>query len=428
MMRAAPGLNDLLLDAELACGFEPFQAVRLLELLANAKPDPHTPWVPVETAMRFRSHVAMAFPPSRLATILPAQHKTLTPTVELTPSAKRIYDRYKPVSVPTLVCPFFGLFGPHGTLPLIYTEKICALDTSRDSKIRNATTRTALRDWLDVFNHRWITLLFLAWQKYRLPVGFLRSTWRLSDSYQPPPDRITQVLYAIVGHGVPALRNRMRLLPPTAAEPSTHYDEPPLAEINDRILLRFAAAFARRRPGAFELQAMLNEYFGVTIEVVMFTGQWLALPETEQTRFVDGENAQLDRNAVAGERIWDPASRFLIRIGPLKYRTTNSETASDSFVSYLPDPTPIRERKAVYLLSQFVQRYVGTELDFEIQLILTAEEVPDCVMQNVPEGNLGLRLGWNTWMKDEYETSMPPLVEDVRFDAVPEVCLGRGVS
>jgi type VI secretion system protein ImpH len=114
---------------------------------------------------------------------------------------------------------------------------------------------------------------------------------------------------------------------------------------------------------------------------------------------------------VAGEQIWDVNSKFRLRLGPLRYK---------EFVDFLPDPTPVPDRKAVFLLSQLTRLYVGPEFDFEVQLVLHKFEVPDCVIQEVDEGQLGIRLGWNTWLAGD---DMPDEVDDVLFDAPCEVTL-----
>src|SRR5262249_46995051 len=88
---------------------------------------------------------------------------------------------------------------------------------------------------------------------------------------------------------------------------------------------------------------------------------------------------------VAGERVWDVQSKIRIRLGPLDY---------GRFTEYLPDPAPTAERKAFFLLAQLVRLYVGPALSFDVQLVLTAEEVPEC---RLTEGGIGPRLGWNTW-------------------------------
>jgi type VI secretion system protein ImpH len=317
------------------------------------------------------------------------------------PVAAAVRGRYDRADVPTLVLNFFGLFGPQGALPLPYTRTLCELDTDRT--VRKTSARTALRDWLDLFNNRLAALLYRAWQKYRLPVGYVRSVWRTDPAAdRRPPDKLTQVLFSVVGLGVPGLRDRLKVEDPAGR---------PLARIDDLALLHYAGAFARRRPGERELEAILADYFALPTRVVALTGQWLSLPPASQTRLAEGANAVLGLNAVAGEQIWDVNSKFRLRLGPLRYK---------EFVDFLPDPTPVPDRKGVFLLSQLTRLYVGPEFDFEVQLVLYKFEVPDCVIQEVDEGQLGIRLGWNTWLAGD---DMPDEVDDVLFDAPGEVTL-----
>jgi type VI secretion system protein ImpH len=413
--RARPSPREQLFDPEGCCEFEPFQAFGVLELIANDQPvrTSSVGWRDVEEAMRFRANVSLAFPPSLIAQVVPPRDGPADPTRFPTANAERMRERYKRDAVPAVVVNFFGLFGPQGALPLTYTQTLCELDTLR--QVRNTSTRTAFRDWLDLFNNRMTALLYRAWQKYRMPVGYLRSAWRRPPTLPPAStDRITQALFAVVGLGTPPLRNRLRVLGPAAAEECRvgGLGCEPLIRFDDRAILAYAGAFARRHAGAHELRAILADHFDLPIEVQTLTGQWLDLPKSAQTKLEDGESAgRLGVNAVAGEKIWDSGSKFRLRIGPLLYR---------DFVGYLPDPTPISERKSIYLLSQLTRLYVGAELDFEIQLILHNFEVPDCLIQDVPEGGLGLRLGWNTWLKSE---NMPDEVDDVRFDAPCDVVL-----
>ncbi len=416
--RRAMTVLERLFDAERACEFEPFEAVRLLELLADeARPAGSRPEAagggpsPVgpRGVLLFKSHLTLSFQPSLVAQILPP--RPLGCVLEdarvsgLSRSAAAIRRRYagRATPLPVMVQNFFGLFGVHGALPVVYTRKL--LDLDGDPTLRDRTTRTALRDWLDLFTNQMAGLLYEGWAKYRMPVGYLRSARRVPRGVAPPPDRVTQVLFSAVGLGTPALRGRLQSSPPGPEDEPP----PPLAALDDRALLRYAGAFARGRPGAHELRAILADYFRVAVRVVPLSGQWLNLPADALTRF-DGR-AALGRNAVAGERVWDAGSKFRLRIGPLRYR---------EFIGFLPDPTPIPERKGVYLLSQLTRLYVGAELDFEIQLLLSSFDVPDCRMEDVPAGELGLRLGWNTWLKGP---AMPETVDDMRFDAPCETVL-----
>src|SRR5262249_30494666 len=101
-------------------------------------------------------------------------------------------------------------------------------------------------------------------------------------------------------------------------------------------------------------------------------------------------NNELGATAVVGERVWDVQSKIRIRLGPLRYA---------QFTEFLPDPAPVAERKAFFLLVHLVRLYVGPELDFDVQLVLKAEDVPGC--QLTANGAGHPRLGWNTWITSQ---------------------------
>src|SRR5437016_5072772 len=71
--------------------------------------------------------------------------------------------------VPAVTVSFLGMTGPCGALPLHYTHLLMRL--AREGR---GSERTALRDWLDLFNHRAVSLFFRAWEKYRFPVPYFR--------------------------------------------------------------------------------------------------------------------------------------------------------------------------------------------------------------------------------------------------------------
>src|SRR5438067_3366749 len=127
--------------------FDFFQAVRLLEMLADDPDRPAGP-PPVEEALRFKAHLSMAFPASAVHAVEP-------------PADAR--------PVPAVTVSFLGMTGPCGALPLHYTHLLMRL--AREGR---GSERTALRDWLDLFNHRAVSLFFRAWEKYRFPVPYFR--------------------------------------------------------------------------------------------------------------------------------------------------------------------------------------------------------------------------------------------------------------
>jgi type VI secretion system protein ImpH len=364
--------------------FDFFQAVRLLEMLAHDPADPK--WTPVEDVARFRAHQSLSFPPSAIYAVEPPAKGQLVPGVTVN---------------------FLGLTGPQGVLPTHYTQLLMRI--AREGR---GTERTALRDWLDLFNHRATALFFRAWEKYRFPVQFLRfaitrRTLGPAATARAEPDPFTRCLLSFVGLGTPSLRHRLHVDAPATG--SAHDGPNTLARIDDLALLHFTGLFAHKPRNAVGLEAIVRNYFDLPGRVFQFTGQWLYLEPASQSRLPDetgGVNCELGLNAVAGERVWDVVSKFRVQLGPLHYH---------QFCEFLPDPAPVAVRKGIFLLSQLVRLYVGMELDFEVQLALRGDEVPELVLVDEAEGELGARLGWNTWMPGE---QMPETVEDAVFDAV----------
>jgi type VI secretion system protein ImpH len=334
--------------------FDFFQAVRVLEKLF-----PDT--VPVGRAgplekelVRFQAHLSLSFPPSS------------------------IYDLERGVEgipAPVMTVSFLGLTGPSGVLPRHYTEML--LRQERDAKGRE---KRALRAWLDLFNHRFISLFRRAWEKYRPFVAYERGEYAKGE-----PDAFSRTVFSLVGLGTPALRDRLRV----ATWDEERQRQQVLARLDDLTLAYFGGFLSRRVGNATSLEAMLADYLGLPVEVRQFRGQWLVLDEANQSRLGEGAlGCALGVNAVAGDRVWDVQSKFRVRVGPLSY---------DRFLEFLPDKAPQRERKSFFLLCHLVRTYVGPEVDFDVQVVLRKEDVPEC---QLADGNgAGPRLGWNTWVR-----------------------------
>jgi type VI secretion system protein ImpH len=330
--------------------FNFFQAVRVLERASPSRKPVGRDAQPADEVARFRSHLSLAFPPAQIV--------TLDPPVE---------DR----RCPLLTVTFFGLYGPSGALPTHYTQMM--MDLVRDMP-RTSPERRALRDWLDLFNHRLISLFYRAWEKYRFYIPFERGEARAAE-----PDSFTKAGLSLLGLGSPGLRNRL-VVRPADADPR----QKPLARVDDLGLLYYAGFFAQRPRNAVNLRAILADYFGLPVEVRQFRGRWLGLPEENQTCL--GEHGTMGVDAVAGDRVWEMQSRFRVRLGPLSYR---------QFEDLLPDPAPVAERKMFFLVAQMTRLYAGQELEFDVQLVLAADAVPEATLD---EEGIGPRLGWNLWL------------------------------
>ncbi|MGL4549621.1 MAG: type VI secretion system baseplate subunit TssG [Gemmataceae bacterium] len=339
--------------------FDFYQAVRLLQRLSADRVPVGLAGPPGKEAVRFKALPSLSFPASAL-------YSLTAPTAEQ--------------PVPTAVVTFLGMHGPSGVLPRHYTEMIMRLE--RDQR---GEERRALRDWLDLFNHRFISLLHRAWEKYRF--------WPAYERGEDEP--FTRALYCLVGMGTGGLRDRLRV----EAVESGGEGSRVLAKVEDQALLYYAGLFATRRRTAAGLRAMLADYFGVPVSVEQFVGQWLVLGRDTQSAL--GVNATLGVDAVAGEKVRDVQGKFRVTLGPLTFRR---------FLDFLPDRTPVPEHKGFWLACHLTRLYAGPELEFEVCVVLRADSVPEC---ELAEDGPGARLGWNAWL-----TSQQPAEDatDARFD------------
>ncbi len=321
--------------------FDFFQAVRLLERLQrhggrrparSGEGDSRAE----EEVLRFRTQPSLSFPPSAITDIRRAADGT---------------DGSAPLE---MTVAFLGLAGSLGVLPHHYTALLL-------ERVRNKDY--SLRDFLDLFNHCLLSLFYRAWRKYRLPFAYERAALRGPGEV----DACTRSLYCLVGLGTRGLRGRQK--------------------IPDEAFVYYGGHYAHWPRSAVALAAMLEDYFEVPVHVEQLHGQWLLLGPGDRSVMPggadcpEGRNCQLGLNVIAGERIWDVQSKFRLRLGPLSYR---------QFRSLMPNGDALRP------VAQMARTYVGLEFDFDVQLVLTAPEVPWCRLQ---PGDDGPHLGWNTWIR-----------------------------
>lgn len=251
---------------------------------------------------------------------------------------------------PEMTVSFFGLTGVQGALPHHYTEHILARAVMKDF---------AMAEFFDLFNHRLISLFYRAWEKLHFPVRF-----QLAAAHGDHDD-VTLCLFDWIGLGTGGLRGRLSLI--------------------DDGLLRYAGLLRQRPACAANLGAILRDYFGVPVAIQEFIGGWYTLNPADQCDLASEDlNNKLGEGAIAGDAVWDPQARFCVRLGPLDL---------SRFLLFLPDG------RAVMELRDLVRFYVGPILQFDLQLMLKADQVPWCELGN--EGAGGPRLGWCAWLKTE---------------------------
>lgn len=236
---------------------------------------------------------------------------------------------------------FMGMVGANGVMPMPYSELIMQRSRYGD---------TAMWAFLDMFTHRSVSLFFRAWSKYRFPVGYERGD-----------DKFTQYLYDLVGLGTKGLRGRM--------------------DLPDESLLPYSGLIAQKPHSAVALSNIIGDYFGVNAKVIQFFGQWLDLEQKDYS-LLGSANYEVSRNAILGTRIWDQQSKFRIVLGPTTFR---------KFRAFLPDGP------AFHSLKSIVRFMNGIEFDFDLRLLLRADEVPSCILTT--RARRRPMLGWSSWLK-----------------------------
>jgi type VI secretion system protein ImpH len=352
--RSRATVADRLLDE--AYRFDFFQAVRLLERMSleSAGGDPNEATQPVgydtdpgNEVVRFRSLVSLHFPASAVSAVSRSSRRDRAPSGD--PRGSDGNHRF-PFE---MVVNFMGLAGPSGVLPQHYTQLLIDLNRNKD---------LSLQDFLDIFNHRLISLFFRAWEKYRFPVAYERYRLRGSRSRH---DLFTGCLFSLVGCGTRGLLERMA--------------------VDDEILLYYSGLFANRHRSTLALKGLLESYFGAPAEILQFQGQWLELPAVNRpvmsSRNPSPQSSALGQTTILGTRVWDVQGKFRVRLGPLSY---------PQFCRFIPSGDGIRP------LYHLVRTFVGPDLEFDVQPVLKAEEVPPLKLTS--DGGQAL-LGWTAWTR-----------------------------
>lgn len=324
--RTHPPLGEILLEEGFRFDF--FEAVRVLERLFPERQPVGRSAPPEREVARFRSRVSLTFPASAI---------------------HEITQYEDPERQPEMTVAFMGLAGLLGVLPKHYTEMILERIRQRD--------RT-LCDFLDLFNHRLISLFYRAWEKYRFPVAYERAALS-RDRYDP----FSLYLFDLIGMGTGGMRERLT--------------------VESETFLYYAGLLAQQPRSANALEALLGDYFEVAVSVEQFVGQWLRLSADQRTRLSSRDASRgAIGGAVLGSRFWDQQAKFRVRIGPAS-------------LAQLKELLPINASFGE--LVQLTRLWVGQELDFDVQIVLKAAEVPACRLGK--PGEEALRLGWSSWLK-----------------------------
>lgn len=317
--------------------FRFFQAVRLLALSVQNKNGQAIP-----SRLRFDTPLSLSFPASEILSVQPRSDIDRAPPSELNADDSSASEA--DALALRLTVGFMGLTGPSGALPTAYTELLI--------ERRNFYRDTTAHRFLDLFSHRAVSLFYQAWRKHRFYLAY-----ESGDH-----DSFTRNTLDLVGVGLTSLQARLQ-------------NE---GGIPDMFLSHFAGLLSQKPVSAANLAALLRGYFKVDAEIEQFVGQWIAVPENEQTR-LGMQACVFGESAFAGSRMWDRQNKIRIRLGPLN---------NEQFADFLPG------RAGSAAVIELVQFCLGQTLACDVALILKK----DCVPPAQLAGSAPLQLGYNAWL------------------------------
>lgn len=307
--------------------FEFFEAARLLHIIASES----TEQTSEEQEIRFRSAATKSFPVGEVQKLIQTGNK-----IEL----------YTNV---------IGLFGPTGVLPHQDKDLVCGGEPS-----------LLLRDFLDIFNARIITLFFEAWKTNRQDVlleMFRRNISKREDSF-------TLMLLSVCGVGLPQTRNQHRF--------------------PDEVFAASSGLLARNVRSASAIRRCVAGQFNVPVLVKEFIEERLYLPRNIQTHLSAGSMGHnaLGKTAIVGESVPAHRQRFEVQLGPL---------SRSEFDSLCPFDSPglgkqiVEQNVAFRRLVDLIKSILGRPLDFDIRFQVDPEAVSPSKLGTT-------RLGFDSWV------------------------------
>ncbi len=268
--------------------------------------------------LRFRQSASLAFPASDVAGFLPGNMENL----------------------PELSVHCFGLLGCNGPMPLFLTEYVF-------ERIKHHKDN-ALKNFLDMFHHRMISLYYRAWAINQITVN--------RDWEQDPFAGYIGSLINIKGKS------------------NGGTDDVPRDA-----RLYYSGRMIQKEMNAEGICAILNDYFDTPVKMEQFTGQWITIPRKDQFRLGESEDTGvMGRTCIMGSRAWDINQKFKLVMGPMPLRT---------YRKIVPGTKGFTHLKA------WIDSYVGMSFDWDVQLILKKEEIPPFTADNQ------IRLGYTSWFR-----------------------------
>lgn len=208
---------------------------------------------------------------------------------------------------------FFGLLGPNGPMPLELTDFIY----HQNINDYDATTRR----FLDIINHRFLSLYYRAFSMCEMPVCFDRED--------------------------PTLMNFFRSF--------NRQGYKKITSLPEYAQFAFTAEFLHGRRSALGLENILKSYFGIHINIREFVEKTHFIPKEVRMHLGNRDTSVLGLNAQIGSRYTTRTQDIIVEIGPINYKES---------LDYMPGTPNFRQMYEI--ISSYLNRPLTVHTELKI--------------------------------------------------------------
>lgn len=293
-----------------------YQLLELIYKVHNRQDDLTQDIFPEDELIRFKSSGALAFPTSDISDLKITGH-----------------DKY------LMETTFLGLQGSQSPLPSFYLDEFAW---------KYAQDEPGINHFLDLFNHRFITLIHRIWRKYRYYI-----------SYNEGLDNFSQRMFALVGLENPLVRKTL--------------------QINHSKMLSYAGLLSGTTRSPEVISGLIAHCFDLEdVSIMSWQERIVPIPEDQQT--ILGElNSDLGENFVIGDNVNDCNGKFILCLNNLTVKR---------YLSFLPSGNAFEPLKT------FVAFILRDQFAFDVKLSLAKNQLTEMTLGN----KTSCLLGWTTFI------------------------------
>lgn len=295
-----------------------YQLLELIYKLHERQDDLDKDLFPEDELVRFKASGTLAFPTSDVSNL--AEQDDGSYVLETT---------------------FLGLQGSQSPLPGFYLEQFAW---------RYAQDEAGINNFLDLFNHRFISLIHRIWRKYRYYI-----------SYKDGMDAFSQRMFALVGLENPTIRQTLK--------------------INHSKMLSYAGLLSGATRSPEVISGLIAHCFDLDdVTVEPWKNRIVPIPEDQQTNL--GEmNTELGENFVIGDNVDDCSGKFVLCLNNLTVKR---------YLAFLPSGDTFEPLKT------FVSFILRDQFAFDVKLSLAKDQLTEMCLGN----QISCLLGWTTFIGD----------------------------